>query len=78
MRDSALSLACLNRDLPAYYGRGFDDLPQDVHDDLAGAFVGALEPTELLRALGCAIAGLVRESGGLSQPVADQLRALTE
>ena len=78
VRDSALSLACLNRDLPAYYGRGFDDLPQDVQDGLAGAFVGALEPKELLRALGCAIAGLVRESGGLSEPVADQLRALTE
>ncbi len=78
VRDSALSLACLNRGLPAYYGRGFDDLPQDVREGLANALVGELDPDELRRALGCAIAGLVRESGGLSEPIADQLRALTE
>src|SRR5512134_2868494 len=31
-RDLALSLACRRRGLPAFHGRGFDDLPKEVRD----------------------------------------------
>lgn len=60
-RDYALSLACRRRGLPAYYGRGFDDLPAEVRNLFLGALVTSLERDELLRALGCAINGLLHE-----------------
>jgi hypothetical protein len=67
VRDYALSLACLRRDLPAYHGRGFDALPADVRDAFAPALVRALERDELLRALGATIAGLLREAKQVEQ-----------
>jgi hypothetical protein len=78
-RDSALSLACLRRGLPALYGRGFDDLPMQVLDMFAGALVVSLERDELLRALGVAVDGLLREAGdagALAVKVEPQLREL--
>jgi hypothetical protein len=78
-RDYALSLACRRRGLPAYYGRGFDDLPPDVRAIFVGALVTSLEPEELLRALGCAIEGLLHEVDQvqeLAQKVEPQLRKL--
>jgi hypothetical protein len=81
VRDSALSLACLNRALPAYYGRGFDDLPADVRRGFEAAIVSSLERDELLRALASAIAGLLREARevrDLAMSVESELRALTE
>jgi hypothetical protein len=60
-RDYALSLACLRRDLPAYQGRGFDDLPPEIHDVFSRALVTTLTREELLRALGCVIDGLLHE-----------------
>src|SRR5437879_3435190 len=62
VRDYALHLACLRRDLPAREGRGFDDLPADVRDAFQGALARSLAPNELLRALGVAIAGLLHEA----------------
>jgi hypothetical protein len=79
IRDYALSLACRRRGLPASYGRGFDDLPADVRDGFVGALVASLERDELLRALGCAIEGLVREGAEaqeLAAKVEPQLRTL--
>jgi hypothetical protein len=78
-RDYALSLACRRRGLPAYHGRGFDDLPPDVHAALTGALVTSLERDELLRALGCVIDGLLREVEEvreLAEKVEPQLREL--
>ena len=78
-RDYALSLACRRRGLPTYYGRGFDDLPPDVRDSFMGALVTSLERDELLRALGCAIEGLLREGDQareLAAKVEPQLRTL--
>ena len=63
VRDSALSLACRARGLPAHEGRGFDDLPADVRERFAEAIATSLERNELLRALGCAIDGLLHEAG---------------
>ncbi|HEY7982986.1 MAG TPA: hypothetical protein VID73_02380 [Ktedonobacterales bacterium] len=65
VRDYALHLACLRRDLPANYGRGFDDLPAEVRAAFQDALARSLEPDELLRALGVAIAGLLREAAAM-------------
>lgn len=81
LRDSALSLACRRRDLPARYGRGFDDLPADVLAAFDDALVRSLEPVELLRALGSAIATLLRESDevrDVAARVEPQLRELAD
>lgn len=80
VRDYALNLACLRRDLPAHNGRGFDDLPADVHDAFRDALARSLERDELLRALGVAIAGLLRETAQVREmaaKVGPQLRDLT-
>jgi hypothetical protein len=78
-RDYALSLACRRRGLPAVEGRGYDDLPPDVRHRFIGALVTSLERDELLRALGCAIEGLLREVEEvqeLAAKVEPQLRQL--
>jgi hypothetical protein len=80
VRDYALSLACRRRGLPAIQGRGFDALPPDVSDEFRHALVTSLERDELLRALGCAIEGLlgdVEEVQELAAKVEPQLRQLT-
>jgi hypothetical protein len=80
-RDYAMSLACLRHGLPATNGRGLDDLPPDVRGSLKDALVLSLERGELLRALGCAIEGLLREGDAvqeLAAKVAPQLRMLAE
>lgn len=79
-RDYALGLACHRRGLPAYEGRGFDDLPPEVRDVFNSALVTSLERDELLRALGCVINGLfgeVDEVKELAIKVEPQLRELT-
>lgn len=83
VRDYGLTLACLHRDLPAQQGRGFDDLPADVRDAFQDALARSLERDELLRALGVAIAGLLRETAQvrelaeLAAKVEPQLHVLT-
>jgi hypothetical protein len=79
LRDHVLALACLRLGLPTSYARGFDDLPAEVTEPLRASFVGSLERDELLRALGVAVEGLLRESpaaGELATKVEPQLRAL--
>jgi hypothetical protein len=61
VRDHALGLACRRRNLPARYGRGFDDLPEIVRDAFASALVTSLNRAELVRALRCAIECLLGE-----------------
>jgi hypothetical protein len=78
-RDYALSLACLQRGLPAYYGRGFDALPADVRDPFKDSLVSSLERDELLRALGSTIEGLLHQADDvreLATKVEPQLRML--
>jgi hypothetical protein len=80
-RDYALSLACRRRGLPAYYGRGFDDLPSEVLESFRPSLVVSLERKELLRALDCVINGLlseVEEVKELAKKVEPQLRELTK
>jgi hypothetical protein len=79
-RHYALSLACRRRGLPANHGRGYDELPAEVRDLFVSALVRSLERGELLRALGCAIEGLLREADEvqeLAAKVEPQLRKLT-
>jgi hypothetical protein len=81
MRDHALSLACRRRGLPASHGRGFDDLPSDVRNGFRAALATRLEQDELLRALGEAVEGLLREAGevqSLAAQVEPQLRQLVQ
>ena len=80
VRDNALSLACRRRALPAVHGRGFDALPADVSDGFRLALVTSLGQDELLRALRCAIEGLlgeVEEVQELAAKVEPQLRQQT-
>lgn len=80
VRDYALTLACLRRDLPAHHGRGFDRLPADVHDAFKDALVRSLERDELLRALRVAIVGLLGETAQVREmatKVEPHLRELT-
>ena len=62
VRDYALHLACRRRGLTADHGRGFDDLPAEVHELFTSALVTSLTRAELLRALGCAVRGLLAEA----------------
>lgn len=80
VRDKALDLACRRRGFPANNGRGYDALPIDVSDKFKGALVASLERDELLRALDCAIEGLLSETDEvqeLAAQVESQLRILT-
>ena len=79
-RDYALSLACRRRGLPAYHGRGFDDLPSEALDGFRPCLVVSLEKDELLRALRCVIDRLLGEAEEvqeLAKKVEPELRTLT-
>ena len=80
-RDYALNLACRRRDIVAWQGRGFDDLPAGAREPFVKALVGSLEPDELLRALGCVIEALQHEAEGVAGQAAElepHLRLLTQ
>lgn len=80
IRDYALNMACLRHNLLTTYGRGFDDLPSEILDSFKGTLITSLERDELLRALNCAIEGLIREGVAvpeLATKVEPQLRMLT-
>jgi len=79
LRESALSLACRRRGLPARYGRGFDDLPAEVRDAFAATLVAKIEREELLRSLASAVARLLAEAvevPAMAARVEPELRAL--
>ena len=63
LREIGMTLACRRRGLAAAHGRGYDDLPAEVARPFVDTLVRALDPPELLRALGAAIDGLRREAG---------------
>src|SRR5213078_2780133 len=58
VRDHALSLACLRRELVAVQARGYDDLPADTLASFDGTHVASLEPELLRSALSAAIRAL--------------------
>jgi len=61
LRQSALSFACLRRDLPATYGRGVDRLPPDVHERFAASLVLGFDAGSLKQALRACVTALAAE-----------------
>ena len=79
MREIGMTLACRRRGLATAQGRGYDDLPVEIAKPFADTLVRALDPAELLRALGAGIDGLLREAGdaqGLVSKVEGELTQL--
>jgi hypothetical protein len=79
VRDYRLALACRRRGLDGWHGRDFDKLPAEVVGPFNDALVRSLERNELHRALGGAVAGLLRESAearDIAEKVEGQLREL--
>jgi predicted nucleotidyltransferase len=79
VRDNAIALACLQRGLPAAFGRGFDDLPATLLEDFEGGLVRSLDRDELLRALEVVVESLLRQTADvpeLAAAVEPQLRGL--
>jgi hypothetical protein len=71
VRDNALALACLRRELPAVQARGYDDLPAGTLAGLDGTHVGSLEPERLRSSLSAAMRALLREGKEANAPFAD-------
>jgi hypothetical protein len=71
VRDHALSLACLHRELPAVQARGYDDLPPDVLASFDGTHIGSLEPEPLWSALSAAVQALLHEGRESNVPNVD-------
>lgn len=61
LRHYALSFACATRGLPASYGKGHDQLPEDVLVSFEGALPSSVDPAELTRALTSGVGALRRE-----------------
>ena len=71
VRDHALSLACLNRGLPAAQARGYDDLPAESLAAYDHTHVGSLDRHALRTALGAATRALLGEAANAELPHAD-------
>ena len=71
VRDHALSLACLRRELPAVQARGYDELPADTLAGFGETHVGSLEPERLRSALAAATRALLAEGKEADVPSAD-------
>ena len=78
IRDRALALACIRRNLESSHGRGYDDLPATVLDSMLRSLVTSLTPEGLLDALRASVDGLLRESVGLGDPAIKAGRSLRE
>jgi hypothetical protein len=65
VRDHALSLACLNRGLPAVQARGYDQLPPEALARFGDAHVGSVEPDALRSALAASVLALLHEGADL-------------
>jgi hypothetical protein len=79
LREIGLSLACRRRGLDTRHGRGYDELPGKMLKPFEAALVRSLDKDELVRALGAAVDGLLREAGearGLAARVEHQLQTL--
>ena len=78
VREEALALACLRRELPTRYGKGIDRLPSALRDRAESALVRSLDPAELRRALGVAVELLLEDDcAGDFPDVVRQLATLT-
>jgi hypothetical protein len=82
VRDHALSLACLQRELPAVQARGYDELPPETLAGFDRTHVGSLEPDALRQALAAATLALLNEGAEADVPnvavVAERLAELQQ
>ena len=76
LRDHALEIACLRRDLPHAYGRGYDALPPEALAPWQPTLVRSLDGEELRRALAAAVDALRATVPDLAAPLEGQLREL--
>jgi hypothetical protein len=80
LRDHALSLACIDRGLPAAQARGYDDLPAGTRARFDDTHVAAIEPDTLRSALGACTRELLHEGVAAGLPraatVAERLAEL--
>ena len=79
VRDSLLGLACRRHGLEDRQGRGYDELPAELLARCEGTLVRSVRKDDLLRALGSAVDGLLREADEareLAARVEPELRAL--
>ena len=61
VRDHALALACLRKDLPAVQARAYDDLSGETLARFEDTHVGELDPDSLRAALAATVRALLRE-----------------
>ena len=73
MRDYVFALACLLRGLPVAQGRRRDRLALETTDALAETLVGALDTSELKRALGAVTEALPRDIQEVDRSLADRV-----
>jgi hypothetical protein len=71
VRDHALSLACLQRGLPAVQARGYDELPPDALAGFDRTHVGSVEPDALRGALAGSVLALLKEGAEADVPDVD-------
>ncbi len=77
-RNYALKLACISRGLNADYGRGFDDLPNDILSSFKDAYVKELSKNEILRVIKVLITGLPNISDEIKELSANLNNILNE
>src|SRR5262245_8218129 len=71
VRDHALSLACLDRGLPAVQARGYDDLSPEILARFGDTHVESGEPDGLRRALAASVLSLIDVATEAGLPQAD-------
>jgi hypothetical protein len=71
VRDHALSLACLQRGLPAVQARGYDQLPPETLAGFDHTHIASVEPKALRSALGASVASLLNEGADADIPHVD-------
>jgi hypothetical protein len=78
LRYSAMHLACLRLELPAFYAKGFEQLPSEIRDAFKPVLVQSLQRDELERALNAGISALLREceTAGDDDGIVELLRAM--
>ena len=75
LRADVVSLICLRHGLPAYQGRGVDDLPPDLRGLLSRTVVGSLTTPDLSRALATLVELLLHETEYLNRELSHRLDA---
>lgn len=75
LRDQIISLSCLRHGVPTHQGRGVDQLPSSVLDDLAATLPVSVTSTALSAAYAVAVQLLSDEIRHVDTALADRLKA---